>query len=198
MSALSLDYSSLVASLDQPLPPDDVGAILAGAAADRYEVSLGGACALQEFEQSGARYWFDFASSEDLPHEDRTVAAWALTPSLVHRHDKSYQRAFPMVADERSPVDRGHLIPHMSGGEFGANIFRQDRRLNQGRSEQGRRYRALERAAAAVPGALYFGHLLYADDTAYPRYIEIAVLLPGRTLQVERFDNRPGALPQLP
>jgi hypothetical protein len=25
---------------------------------------------------------------------------------------------------------------------------------------------ALERAAAGTPGALYFGHLLYADDTA--------------------------------
>ena len=96
----------------------------------------------------------------------RTVAAWALTPSVVHRRDKSYQRGFPTVADERSPVDRGHLIPHMSGDEFGPNIFRQDRSLNQGRSEQGKRYRALERAAATVPGALYFGHLLYADDTA--------------------------------
>ena len=125
MSALSLDYGSLVASFDQPPPPDDRGAILAHAAADQYEVSLAGACALHEFEQSGARYWFDFASSEDLPHEDRTVAAWALTPSVVQRRDKSYQRDFPMDADESSPVDRGHLIPHMSGGEFGPNIFRQ-------------------------------------------------------------------------
>ena len=45
-----------------------------------------------------------------------------------------------------------------------------------------------------MPGALYFGHLLYADDTAYPRRIEIAVLLPGGALQVEQFDNRPGEL----
>ena len=91
-------------------------------------------------------------------------------------------------------LDRGHLIPHMSGGEFGPNIFRQDRRLNQGLSEQGKRYRALERAAAGAPAALFFGHLLYADHTAYPRYIEIAVLLPGEALQVEQFDNRPGEL----
>lgn len=194
MSALSLNYDSLVASLDHT-PLDEVGAVLASAAADRYEVSMGGACALHELTQSGARYWFDIASSEDLPQEDRTVAAWALTPSEVHRRDKSYQRGFPMVADERSPVDRGHLIPHMSGGEFGPNIFRQDRSLNRGRSEQGKRYRALERAAAAVAGALYFGHLLYADDTAYPSHIEIAVLLPGGTPQVEQFDNRPGAPP---
>lgn len=193
MSALSLDYDALLASVHQPPRPEDVGVILASAAAERYEATLDGACALYEFEQPGARYWFDYASSADLPQEDRTVAAWALTPKEVRSRDKSYQRGFPMAADERSPVDRGHLIPHMSGGEFGPNIFRQDRRLNQGRSEQGKRYRALERAAAAVPGALYFGHLLYADDTAYPGHIEIAVLLRGGTLQVERFDNRPGA-----
>lgn len=65
-----------------------------------------------------------------------------------------------------APVDRGHLIPHLSGGEFGPNIFRQDRALNRGWSEQGKRYRALEREAAATPGTLYFGHLIYTDDTA--------------------------------
>lgn len=194
MSGLSLDYGALVASLDEPLQPELVGTILADAAADRYQAEHEGACALLEFEQLGATYWFDFASSAALPQEDRTVAAWAITPTDVRRRDKSYQRGFPMAPDHVSPVDRGHLIPHMSGGEFGPNIFRQDRRLNQGLSEQGKRYRALERAAAGAPAALFFGHLLYADHTAYPRYIEIAVLLPGEALQVEQFDNRPGEL----
>jgi hypothetical protein len=36
--------------------------------------------------------------------------------------------------------------------------------------------------------------LLYADETAYPTQIEIAVLLPGEALRVELFDNRPGEL----
>jgi hypothetical protein len=61
----------------------------------------------------------------------------AITPTNVHRRDVSYQRGFPMAPDDESPVDRGHLIPHLSGGEFGPNIFRQDRRLNRGWSEQG-------------------------------------------------------------
>jgi hypothetical protein len=194
MSALSLDYRALVASLNQPPHPEEVGAIFANAAADRYEAILDSACALHEFEQAGARYWFDLASPAGLPQEDRTVAAWALTSTDIRRRDSSYQRGFPMAPDHGSPVDRGHLIPHMSGGEFGPNIFRQDRALNQGRSEQGKLYRALERAAAGTPGALYFGHLLYLDDTAYPKQIEIAVLVPGATLRVEQFDNRPGEL----
>jgi hypothetical protein len=194
MSALSLDYGALFALLNQPPRPEEVGAILANAAADRYEAILDSACDLHEFEQAGARYWFDLASPAGLPQEDRTVAAWALTPTYIRRRDSSYQRGFPMTPAHGSPVDRGHLIPHMSGGEFGPNIFRQDRALNQGRSEQGRLYRALERAAAGTRGALYFGHLLYADETAYPTQIEIAVLLPGEALRVEQSDNRLGAL----
>jgi hypothetical protein len=71
-------------------------------------------------------------------------------------------------AHDVAPVDRGHLIPHLSGGKFGPNIFRRDWALNRGWSAQGKRYRALDREAAAVPGTLFFGHLLYVDDSAYP------------------------------
>jgi hypothetical protein len=191
MSDLSLDYEAFLASLNQLPQSAELGATLANAAADRYQAEHEGACALFEFEQIGATYWFDFASSAALPQEDRTIAAGAITPTDVRRRDVSYQRGFPMAPDDESPVDRGHLIPHLSGGVFGPNIFRQDRRLNRGWSEHGKRYRALERAAAGTPGALYFGHLLYADDTAYPSQIEIAVLLPGAALQVEHFDNPP-------
>ncbi len=85
--------------------------------------------------------------------------------------------------------DRGHLIPHLSGGEFGPNIFRQRRDLNRGWSSQGKRFRALEREAATTPGTFYFGHLLYEDGTAYPTEIETG-LLRGETLHVDRFRNR--------
>ena len=114
--------------------------------------------------------------------------AWAITLTDVYRRDVSYQRGFPMAVDLGLPVDREHLIPHLSGGRFGPNIFRQGRALNGGCSEQGKRYRALERAAAGTPGA-YFGHV---DDKAFPMQVETAVLLPGATFRVETFDNRPG------
>ena len=29
------------------------------------------------------------------------------------------ERGYPMVPDDAAPVDRGHVIPHLSGGEFG-------------------------------------------------------------------------------
>ena len=93
-------------------------------------------CSLLEFEQAGATYLFDFASAVGGLQEDRTVAAWTVTAATVAKRDVVYQRYFPLPPDpDGTLVDRGHLIPHLSGGEFGPNIFRQHRPLNRaGRS----------------------------------------------------------------
>jgi hypothetical protein len=190
VAELSLDYARVLASLSAPLDPAAVGATLITALAARYEAGHPEGCALHEFQQSGATYLFDLASAAGLPQEDRTVAAWALTPADVGRRDTVYQRGFPLSPrGDGPPVDRGHVIPHLSGGEFGPNIFRQDRALNRGWSEQGKRYRALEREAAATPGSLYFAHLIYTDESADPSQIETGVLRSAR-LHVQRFDNR--------
>ena len=117
----------------------------------------------------GVTYLFDFASAVGAAQEDRTVAAWAVTPSAVVKGDISYQRGFPLPPDpDGTPVDRGHLIPHLSGGEFGPNIFRQHRALNRGWSEQGKRFRALEREAALLD-VFYYGHLLYETTPPIPQ-----------------------------
>lgn len=190
MNALSLDYAGLMSSFHPPLDLALVSAALLTAFADWYKARHGD-CALHQFQQGEASYLFDLASAANLPQEDRTVAALAQTPPAIHPRDTAYQRGFPMVPGaDGFPVDRGHLIPHLSGGEFGPNLFRQDRSLNRGWSEEGKRYRALEREAAATPGTLYFGHLIYADDSAFPDEIETG-LLRGDKLHVERFHNRP-------
>jgi hypothetical protein len=190
MRELSLDYADAVSGLPRPLEPALVGAALLDAFALRYAEQVAD-CSLLELSQSGATYLFDHAGAEGLPQEDRTIGAWTLTPDTVRRRDVSYQRGYPMAPGiENHPVDRGHLIAHLSGGEFGPNIFRQDRALNRGWSDEGKRYRALEREAAAVPGTFYFGHLVYGDDSAYPLTVETGVLRDG-ALHVESFDNQP-------
>jgi hypothetical protein len=189
MTLLSLDYTGLMGDLAVPLAGADVGSVLLVAVAERYERQVPN-CSLVNFVQSGATYLFDLASAVGAEQEDRTVAAWTVTPATVGKRDVSYQRGYPLPPDpDGTLVDRGHLIPHLSGGEFGPNIFRQHRALNRGWSHQGKRFRALEREAAATPGTFYFGHLIYDDDTAYPTEIETG-LVRGRTLQVERFRNR--------
>ncbi len=189
MTRLSVDYAKLMRGLRMPLVPADLGTALLDAVAERYEHRFPD-CSLLQFVQSGATYLFDLASAVGADQEDRTVAAWTMTPATVAKRDASYQRGFPLPPDpDGTLVDRGHLIPHLSGGEFGPNIFRQRRDLNRGWSSQGKRFRALEREAATTPGTFYFGHLLYEDGTAYPTEIE-AGLLRGETLHVDRFRNR--------
>ena len=189
MTQLSVDYAGLVPGLRMQLTPADLGAALLDAVAERYENQFPDSSLLR-FVQSGATYLFDLASAVGAGQEDRTVAAWTITPATVGQRDVSYQRGFPLPPDpDGTLVDRGHLIPHLSGGEFGPNIFRQRRDLNRGWSTQGKRFRALEREAATTPGTFYFGHLLYEDGTAYPTEIETG-LLRGETLHVDRFRNR--------
>ena len=189
MTRLSVDYTGLVRGLQMPLAPAELGSALLDAVAKRYEHQFPD-CSLLQFVQSGATYLFDLASAVEAEQEDRTLAAWTITPVTVCKRDVSYQRGFPLPPDaDGMLVDRGHLIPHLSGGEFGPNIFRQRRDLNRGWSSQGKRFRALEREAATTPGKFYFGRLIYEDATAYPTELEIG-LLRGETLHVDRFRNR--------
>ena len=165
---LSVEYEGLVRDLAGPLVPAEVGDVLLSAVAERYE-RVCPDCSLVQFAQSGATYLFDLASAVDAGREDRTVAAWTVTPATVSMRDVSYQRGFPLAADP------GNLLPPGPVPEP---------RLVPG----GRRFRALEREAAN-PGTFYFGHLLYEDHTAYPMEIEIGILRGG-ALHVERFQNR--------
>jgi hypothetical protein len=132
MTRLSVDYGVLVRDLKVPLVPADIGAAPLAAVAQRYE-RQSPACSLVQFTQSTATYLFDLASAAGTAREDRTVAAWTATPAAVSKRDVSYQRGFPLPPDPGDAlVDRRHLIPHLSGGEFGPNIFRQHRALNRG------------------------------------------------------------------
>jgi len=124
MSELPVGYTCLAGDLKAPPVVAFVGPALLAAVAERYE-SQCPHCSLVEFVQSAATYLFDLASAAGAEQEDRTVAAWTVTPATVAKRDVSYQRGFPLPPDpDGALVDRGHLIPHLSGGEFGLNIFR--------------------------------------------------------------------------
>ena len=112
---MSVDYAGLVRGLRMPLTPDDLGAALLDAVAERYEHQFPD-CSLLQFVQSGATYLFDLASAVGAEQEDRTLAAWTITPATVGKRDVSYQRGFPLPPDpDGTLADRGHLFPHFPG-----------------------------------------------------------------------------------
>jgi hypothetical protein len=155
-----VDYGRMVASASAH--SDRLGEFLADAWAAAYRSRIPDS-ALLEFDSDGARFLFDLASSVGAAQADRTVAAWGRSRPAPRPRDVSYQRGYPSPRGRAArPLDKGHMVAHAAGGTFGPNMFPQDRDLNRGWSADGRRYRALEREIAAIPGTLFFCCLLYA------------------------------------
>lgn len=173
---------------DQQRDPAGVGAWLAGAWSDAYGSQVPDSLLL-EFDEV-ATFLFDQAGAIGAPQADRTIAARGFSRPGRRARDAAYQRGYPSPAGRADrPLDKGHMVAHGAGGEFGPNIFPQDRELNRGWSAEGKRYRALEREIAATPGMFFFCSLLYGDDSDFPAAVELG-LLRVAGLYVERFRNR--------
>ena len=143
---------------------------------------------LVEFHDGSAT--FLFAQAGDT-HADRTLLAIGHPAPPLEVRDAAYQRGYPlpeMFAGR--PVDRGHLIPYTGGGQYGPNLFVQDRALNRGWSRDGRGYRALERAAVAgSPNTLMFARPRYIDDSDVPGFIDLGHATSNGVV-VHTFRNR--------
>ncbi|WP_173157965.1 DNA/RNA non-specific endonuclease [Phytohabitans suffuscus] len=142
------------------------------------------------FTAAGIGFLFDHGVSID--RVPGTAAAWTRARSAPASRDRSRQAGFPLSPTlAEGGYERGHLIAHASGGGLDANVFAQARHVNQGWSPDGRRYRQLERLAAANPGCLVFHRLIYGDDTDVPDLNELTVIVDGQS-HSGVFDNRPG------
>lgn len=127
----------------------------------------------------------------DQSVQDRVVAAFGISANSELQNARPSARwidhAENAAATER---DHGHLIAHCIGGSrLGLNVFSQDRRLNRGRSAQGKIYRQMERYCQKQAGTFCFSRPIYTDGSNVPRWLELGVLKDDRTLWVEIFEN---------
>jgi hypothetical protein len=185
-----VDYCEMTADLspDERADPSMVGDWLSWAWIVAYR-AVAEKSHLLEFPDVGT-FLFDQASAAGGTQADRTIAVLAFSQAGHRKRDSAYQRGYPSPAGRSErPLDKGHMISHGAGGEFGPNIFPQDRALNRGWSDEGKRYRALEREIVGTPGTFFFCCLLYADDSDFPAAVDLG-LLRSRCLHFERFRNR--------
>ncbi|HZN76098.1 MAG TPA: hypothetical protein VFC00_31085 [Micromonosporaceae bacterium] len=165
-----------------------MAACLVDAAAAGYSATFP-AADLVTFSAQGVGFLFDH--SADMERASRTVAAWTHARNPATPRDRSRQAGFPLSsALAGAGYERGHLIAHASGGGLDANVFAQARHVNRGWSPAGRRYRQLERLAAANPGCLVFHRLIYGDGADVPDLTELTVVIDGRVHR-DVLDNRP-------
>jgi len=137
-SVPDVDYCRMPADLraGERTDPDAAGEWLARAwtASCRTQVPDS---MLLEFEDV-ATFLFDQACGAGAVQADRTIAAWGFARSGRRPRDAAYQRGYPSPAGRAErPLDKGHMVAHSAGGEFGPNIFPQDRALNRGWSAEG-------------------------------------------------------------
>jgi hypothetical protein len=176
------------------LRADDADQMRAATAAEEYRATWGMDRVLDWFEgQNGFFYLFD--SSPDAPTDftrpaNRVVAAWGRSRPDERVGDRRLLRRFPLPDRSARRLDRGHLIALASGGGENVNLVPQATRLNRGWSEQGRRWRQLERLAASQAGVSMFIEVRYDDLSDVPSAFVVRAQAPGGDELTEEFDNR--------
>lgn len=121
---------------------------------------------------------------------ERTVLVWGVSQTVaVNSRDDAYHAGFPRAG---KGLDKGHAWSHAQGGrEGGPNYFRQARRLNQARSNNGKLWRAIETHLAANSGLSAFIRLIYAAGNASdrPNEVEYGILPASGQFRAVIFPN---------
>ena len=153
----------------------------------------------EQFEQAEiSEINLDFAFFLFDHAEDRVTLAYALSVKQLMKRDASRMRGFPKVEisvqanlnDKAFRADKGHFLGHASGGILDINLFPQRRELNRGWSDEGKRFRKMERYVADHPGTFFYHRPLYDDKTWIPSLLEYGVLIDDKEWWVDRFRNK--------
>lgn len=141
------------------------------------------------FRHGTAVYLMDAGPSSDSAA--RTILAVGRPQAPDDARETSYQVGYPLPDKLAGrDVDRGHFVAYTAGGLYGPNLFVQDRALNRGWSEEGRRFRKLEQMAASrAPHTLAITIPYYADETDVPSHLTM-VVLDRFDIHIDHFRNR--------
>jgi hypothetical protein len=192
-----IDYVSLAAEYAVTAATWDsfVRAALVDRWMSEYEVATDWTTEVLEIVQGALTFLFDAAPTllDDRTGggDDRVVAVWGRSALPPRRRDRARLAGFlpNPLSWSGAARDRGHFVAHAADGGLDLNLFPQAVGLNRGRTEQGRRWREMERHAAVNPGTPLFVRPIYDGDDWTPVEVEHA-LLTNRGLRFERFSNR--------
>jgi hypothetical protein len=138
---------------------------------------------LYTFSDGAANFLFDMV-------RERVVLVWGASRTVApNTRDNAYHAGFPSAGKD---TDKGHAWSHAQGGrEGGPNYFRQARRLNQARSNNGKLWRAIETHLASNAGLSAFIRLIYAkgSDGDRPDEVEYGILSGNGQFRAVIFPN---------
>jgi hypothetical protein len=193
-----IDYSLLAAL--HAATSETWNAFVRGVLVDRclteYDATTPWETEVIEITQGELTFLFDGAptlSAVGGDHgEDRVVAVWGRSAVPDHRRDRARLAGFipNPLSWSAAQRDRGHFVAHAAGGGLDVNLFPQAASLNRGRTDEGRRWRRMERYAALHPGTPLFVRPSYDTPGWAPAALDYG-LLAGDGLWSEGFANRP-------
>ncbi len=131
---------------------------------------------------------------KELP-ETRVVSFFGisntnLVKENVYRRRVGWGNTTLAFSEFPGQYDKGHFIAHGFGGPVDVNLFPQRRDINRGWSEEGKRYRKMERYVAANHGTLVFSRPVYTDRSICPHTLEYGYFDKELNLQIQTFPNR--------
>lgn len=141
--------------------------------------------ALSGFYSSGYKELLDNLRSptdEQIDLAEKYVCA-VVDSSKGRPRNTLAQRRMRFKNSTKYQYDVGHFLPHSAGGPPDINFFIQERGLNRGWSEQGKRYRWLENMVFSHPGTFYFVRPVYGDLSPVPINLEWGALLDETLLR---------------
>ena len=151
-----------------------------------------------EFKNAGFSFLFDLAKSSSETFiagetkEARVVVAYGVTQKNSALRDKSRLQGF-IGGFEGIPryegYDKGHFISHKIGGMLDQNLFPQKKETNRGWSEEGKKFRDIERFCERNEGIFMFSRPLYTNASWIPSEVEIGYLAKDFTFVIENVSN---------
>ncbi|MEZ4702712.1 MAG: hypothetical protein R2834_20430 [Rhodothermales bacterium] len=136
----------------------------------------------------------DFKADNEHPIEPRMVAAYGVSNPNEGARDDYRLRGWVGATETYfgKEWDKGHFIAHSIGGAVDLvelNVFLHLRSLNRGWSDQGKRFRSMERACSRRAGTFCFHRPLYDDASNRPARLEFGLLREDGTFWIDLFDN---------
>ena len=178
---------------DSELDARDQGEERAAEATRAYRGRWGSDQVIDWFQGQNA-FWYLFDSTPDGATDltrpaNRVIAAWGYSRPDHRVGDRRVLRRFPLPRRLGHQLDRGHLVALASGGGENVNLVPQAMKLNRGRSDAGRRWRALERICAGAEAVFLFVTVFYDNMSDIPSAFEYVVQTPDGKELIEHFVN---------
>lgn len=127
--------------------------------------------------------------------ESRVVGAFGIANKKINPKNRNTMRRWIGKTTEvfrayGNNYDKGHFIGHSFGGPIDVNLFPQISHINRGLSNEGKKYRNMEKFISLNPGTFVFSRPIYNDLSFCPYLLEFGYCDASLRFNFKLFSNK--------